>query len=464
MSEQHAGRDTERERGFGTEREWGFGTAQIHAGSQPEGAFGARIDPIYLTAGYVFQDFDHAEARFAGEDGGWVYSRIANPTVAAAERRIAALEGGIGAILTASGQAATTVALLALLHAGDHVVSAPSIYEGTRSVLRDTLGGLGVDTTFVEHPADLDEWRRLIRPNTKLLFAETLPNPKNDLVDVQGIADVAHAAGLPLIVDNTIPTPYLLRPLEWGADVVVHSASKFLAGHGAALGGAVVSGDRFDWSGSDGRFAHLTDPQPALHGESWASGFGPAAYLEHARRSVASRIGPSVSPFNAFLIKQGTETLSLRLRQHSANALTVARWLEAQPEVESVDYTGLPGNPFHELARKYLPRGQGSVFAFTFRAGKPAARSFIDALDLFTRMTHIGDVRSLALHPATTTHSKASPEDRAAVGIGDGTVRLSVGIEEPEDLLADLEQAFAVLRGVTGETTDVTSDDVATTA
>lgn len=423
----------------------GFDTTQIHGGAWPEEGYGARIDPVYLTAGYVFRDFDHAAERFAGEDGGWVYTRIANPTIAAAERRLAALEGGIGAILTASGQAATTVLALALLRAGDHVVSGPSIYDGTRSLFRDTLGGLGIEVEFVEHPADLDDWRRRIRPNTKLVFAETLPNPKNDLVDVEGIARVAHDAGLPFAVDNTIPTPYLLRPLDWGADLIVHSASKFLAGHGAALGGVIVSGDRYDWAAHGDLFPHLVTATPALNGSTWAESFGPAALLEHARRGVAAKIGPTISPLNAFLVRQGTETLSLRLRQHSANALRVAEWLAARPEVESVDYTGLADSPFRDLARKYLPRGQGSVFAFTLRGGRDAARTVIDSLELFTRMTHIGDVRSLVLHPATTTHAKVPAADRERLGIGDGLVRLSVGIEEVEDLIADLERAFAAL-------------------
>ncbi|MDT0234804.1 PLP-dependent transferase [Curtobacterium sp. BRB10] len=425
-------------------RQWGFATAQVHAGSVLDRGHGSRVDPIHLTAGYVFDDFDHSASRFAGEDGGLVYSRLGNPTVAAAEHRIAALEGGIGAVLTASGQAATTVALLALLKADDHVVSGPSIYGGSRAILHETLGGLGVTTTFVDQPSDLDAWRAAIRPTTRVVFAETLPHPKNDLVDVEGIAGVAHDAGLPFVVDNTIPTPFLLRPLEWGADVVVHSASKFLAGHGAALGGAIVSGSAFDWSTAPIR--HLTEPSRALRGETWSSRFGAAAFLEHARQSVAARIGPTASPFNAFLVKQGIETLSLRMRQHSANALVITRWLEAQPEIESVDYAGLPSNRYNGLARKYLPRGAGSVFACTFRDGLPAARVFINALSLFTRMTHIGDVRSLVLHPATTTHAKVPPADRASMGIGDGHVRLSVGIEEQEDLLADLEQAFDAVR------------------
>jgi O-acetylhomoserine (thiol)-lyase len=434
-----------------TDDQYGFATGQVHAGATPESAFGARIDPIYLTAGFVFDDFEHARARFAGDDGGWVYSRLGNPTVAAVERRIAELEGGTGAILAASGQAATLIATVGLLKAGDHFLSAPSIYEGTRALFRETFSGFGIEVEFVEHPNDLDDWRRRLRPNTKLLFGEAIPNPKNDLIDIEGIARVAHEHGVPFAIDNTVATPYQLRPIEWGADIVVHSASKFLAGHGAALGGVLVDAGRFDWGARPDLFPHLNTPIPSLGGQSWVEKAGLDAYLAHTRSAVSGRLGATVSPFNAFLIKQGVETLSLRVRQHAANALAVATWLDAQPEVESVDYSGLPENPFHDLAERYLPRGQGSVFAFTFRGGIDAARRFVDGVDLFTRMTHIGDVRSLVLHPGTTTHAKISAEEREQAGILEGTVRLSVGIEEIEDLIADLERGFRAVRAGTPE-------------
>jgi O-acetylhomoserine (thiol)-lyase len=426
--------------------ELGFTTQQVHASAVPDAAHGARITPIYLTAGFVFDDFEHAKARFAGQDGAWVYTRLGNPTIQAAEQRIAELEHGRSGILTASGQSATFLAVLGILHAGDHFLSAPSLYEGTRSMFRETLGGFGIEVEFLDDPNDLDEWRRRLRPNTRLFFGETLPNPKNDLIDIAGIASVAHANGLPFIVDNTVPTPYQLRPIDHGVDVVVHSASKFLAGHGAALGGAIVDAGTFDWSANPDFFAHLNQPVVSLGGASWVEKFGRDAYIAHTRSTLSGRVGPTPSPFNAFLIKQGIETLSLRMRQHAANAAAVAAWLDAQPEVESVDHTSLPSNPFHALATRYLHRGNGSVFSFTLTGGEESARRLIDTVEVFTRMTHIGDVRSLILHPGTTTHAKATEEERVRNGIHPGTVRLSVGIEEIEDLIADLERGFAAIR------------------
>ncbi|HWD62522.1 MAG TPA: O-acetylhomoserine aminocarboxypropyltransferase/cysteine synthase family protein [Humibacter sp.] len=430
----------------------GFATAQIHAGVEPDAGFGARIPPIYLSAGFVFDDFDHARDRFAGDADGYTYSRIGNPTTAAVERRLAALEGGAEAIVVGSGQAALSVALLGILQAGDHVVSASSIYEGTRGLLRDNLGRLGIEVDFVTDAHDPDAWRRAIRPTTRVVFGEPIPNPKNDLLDIAAVAVVAHEAGIPFIVDNTLGTPYLLRPIEFGADIVVHSASKFLAGHGAALGGVIVDAGRFDWSARPDAFPHLNSPQRALGGTSYVEAFGRSAYAVYAREVVASRFGPTLSPFNAFLLQQGLETLSLRVAQHSSNALAVAAWLEVQPEVESVDYSGLASSPYRRLAETYLPRGQGSVFSFTLVGGEAEARAFYDSLRLFSRMTHLGDVRSLVLHPASTTHTLLSENERIAAGIGQGLLRLSIGIEDADDLIRDLARGLAAVRALAART------------
>ena len=429
-----------------TDERPGFATEQVHGGFLPDTAHGARVPAIHMSSGFLFEDAAQARDRFAGTDDGYTYTRLGNPTNADVERRIALLERGADALLVSSGQAAATVAFLGLLAAGDHVVSAASIYEGTRGLLLQNLGRLGIHVDFVTDARDLDAWAAAVRPETKLFFAETIPNPKNDVLDIAGVAAVAHRAGVPLVVDNTLATPYLVQPVEHGADVVVHSASKFLSGHGSGLGGVVVDGGRFDWTATPERWPHLTQPDRALGGASYVDRAGTGAFLAYARDVVASRIGPTPSPFNAFLLRQGIETLSLRVERHVANALTVATWLEAQPEVTSVDHAGLASSPYHDLARRYLPRGAGSVFAFTFAGGEQAAHAFIDAVELFSRMTHLGDVRSLVLHPATTTHAGRTPAERAALGIGDGLVRLSIGIEDVADLLRDLERGFAAVR------------------
>jgi len=433
-----------------TDEQHGFATEQVHGGFRPDAAHAARVPAIHMTSGFLFEDFDQARDRFAGTDDGYTYTRLGNPTNADVERRVALLERGTESILVGSGQAAATVAFLGLLQAGDHVVAARSIYEGTRGLLVQNLGRLGIEVDFVADQRDLGEWARLVRPNTKAFFAETIPNPKNDVLDIAGVAETAHRAGVPLIVDNTLATPYLVRPVEHGADIVVHSASKFLSGHGAGLGGVLVDGGTFDWSASPERWLHLTSPDRTLGGESYVDRYGSRAFVVFARDVVASRIGPSPSPFNAFLLRQGIETLSLRVERHSANALAVASFLEQQPEVTSVDYAGLASSPFHDLAQRYLPRGAGSVFAFTLAGGEAAARAFIDAVQLFSRMTHLGDVRSLILHPATTTHAGRTPQERAEQGIGDGLIRLSVGIEDVADLVRDLERGFAAVRGAVG--------------
>jgi O-acetylhomoserine (thiol)-lyase len=429
-----------------TDDDHGFATEQVHGGFVPDAGHGARVPAIHMSSGFLFEDAAQARDRFAGTDDGYTYTRLGNPTNADVERRVALLERGTEAILVSSGQAAANVAFLGLLAAGDHVVSANSIYEGTRGLLVQNLGRLGIEVDFVTDARDLDEWARLVRPETKAFFAETIPNPKNDVLDIAGVADTAHRAGVPLVVDNTLATPYLVRPVEHGADVVVHSASKFLSGHGSGLGGVVVDGGSFDWAAVPERFPHLTRPEPSLGGASYAERFGSRAFIVFARDVIASRIGPTPSPFNAFLLRQGIETLSLRVERHTANALTVATWLEAQPEVTSVDHAGLASSPYHDLAQRYLPRGAGSVFAFTLAGGTAAAYAFIDAVQLFSRMTHLGDVRSLILHPATTTHAGRTSEERAEQGIDDGLIRLSVGIEDVADLLRDLERGFAALR------------------
>ncbi|OZB83149.1 aminotransferase class I/II-fold pyridoxal phosphate-dependent enzyme [Microbacterium sp. 13-71-7] len=419
----------------------GFATRQLHAGAGDADPHRSRATPIHLSAGFVFEDFDEAHARFAGAADGFSYTRVGNPTNAAAERRIADLESGAGALLVGSGQAAVAVAILSLVSAGDHILASPSIYEGTRELLRDDLSRFGVRATFVAELNDLTAWEASIRPETRVLFAESIANPKNELLDIAGVAEIAHRHGIPLIVDNTLATPYLLRPIEHGADVVVHSASKFLAGHGTVLGGFIVDGGRFAWDAAGARFPHLAVDR-AADGLTRVERSGAAAFLEQARQ-VAMRYGPTPSPLNAFLILQGIETLSLRVQRQSATASRIAVWLEDHPAVASVDYTGLVSSPHRRLAERYLPRGQGSVFAVTVHGGRAGARAFTDALTLFTRMTHLGDTRSLVLHPASTTHVLRDEAELTAAGIGQGLLRLSIGLEDPEDLIADLDRALA---------------------
>ncbi|MGF1661479.1 MAG: O-acetylhomoserine aminocarboxypropyltransferase/cysteine synthase family protein [Kineosporiaceae bacterium] len=419
----------------------GFATDQIHAGDRPDPGHGARIPPVHLTAGFRFTSLEDARARFAAADpaagpeadlahpdadpGPWTYTRIGNPTIAALERRLAHLEGGDHAIAVASGQAAVTTALLGLLQAGDRVLAAPQLYEGTRNLLLENFARFGIETDVVRDPADPDAWRGALRPTTRVLFGESVANPTNEVLDIAAVAGVAHAHEVPLVVDNTLATPYLLRPIEHGADVVVHSASKFLSGHGAALAGAVVTATTVD------RYARIPGDRP---------------FHEFARHVVASRLGPVLSPLNAFLVQQGIETLSLRMRQHSANALVVAQWLERQPEVTAVDYAGIPWRESYPLARRYLPRGAGAVLAFTLAGGEPAAAAFLDSVEVFSHMTHLGDVRSLVMHPASTTHAGRTAAERAAAGIHPGTLRLSVGIEDVDDLVADLARGLAAAR------------------
>ncbi|WP_460631406.1 O-acetylhomoserine aminocarboxypropyltransferase/cysteine synthase family protein [Leifsonia lichenia] len=420
-----------------------FSTDQVHAGESHDAAHGARVTPIYLTAGFEFDSFAQAEDRFGGDEPGYTYSRSGNPTTASLERRIAALEGGREAVAVGSGQAALTVAVLGLVQAGDHILSAQSVYSGTRGLFVTGLRRLGIQIEFVDDPTDAAEWRRRIRPNTRVLFGESIANPSNDILDVALVAGIAHEHGIPLIVDNTLATPYLLRPGDHGADIVVHSASKFLGGHGSALGGVLVDVGSFGWASSP--FQHLTAPDEWLHGASYVDAHGAGAYIAFARSVIASLFGPVLSPVNAFLIQQGVETLSLRVRRQSETALAVARWLEAQEDVTNVDYAGLETHRSHALATRYLPRGSGAILGFSLAGGETAAARFYDAVHLFSRMTHIGDVRSLILHPASTTHAHLDGDVRETTGIGDGLLRLSIGLEDADDLVADLARGFAAV-------------------
>ncbi|MBT9605369.1 PLP-dependent transferase [Microbacterium sp.] len=423
---------------MGAQEDTGFSTRQVHVGSSAAPA-SPRATPIYLTAGFTFSDLDESAAHFS-TGSGFGYTRTGNPTVQAVEERLASLEGGDQAILVSSGQAAVTVALLGLAGAGDHLVVSEHIYEGTRGLLLDNLARLGIETTFVDTD-DLDAWRAAITPRTKALFAETLSNARNHVLDVAAVAAIGAEHGIPLVVDSTFTTPYLLRPIEHGAAVVVHSASKFLAGQGAVLGGVIVDDGRFDAAASGHLFPHLVGAD-RLGGASYAEKHGPRARGAYFRESVAPRFGPSPSPLNAFLIGQGVETLSLRVERQSANALAVARWLEGRPEVERVDYVGLPSHPHHERGRRYLTRGSGSVFTVTLRGGLEAARHVVQSVRLITHMTHLGDVRSLVLHPQSTSHAGRTVAERERAGVFPGTIRLSIGIEDIDDILADLRQAL----------------------
>jgi O-acetylhomoserine (thiol)-lyase len=428
---------------------WSFETRQIHAGQTPDAATGARALPIYQTTSYVFRDTDHAANLFGLKEFGNIYTRIMNPTQDVVEQRIASLEGGVAALLTASGQSAETIAILNLAEAGDHVVSSPSLYGGTYNLFHYTLPKLGISVSFVDNPDDLDSWRAAVQPNTKAFYAESIPNPKQDVLDVEGVAGVAHEAGVPLVVDNTVATPYLLRPLEWGADIVVHSATKYLGGHGTAIGGVIVDGGTFDYAADPEKFPNYNQPDPSYHGLVYARdlGVGSAlganlAFILKARVQLLRDIGAAIAPFNAFLIAQGIETLSLRIERHVQNALAVAQWLEGRDEVESVAYAGLPSSPWYARAQKYTPKGAGAVLAFEIKGGVDAGRRFVDALELHSHVANIGDVRSLVIHPASTTHSQLSEAEQLATGVTPGLVRLAVGLENITDILADLEAGF----------------------
>ncbi|ARF60193.1 MULTISPECIES: bifunctional o-acetylhomoserine/o-acetylserine sulfhydrylase [Streptomyces] len=421
---------------------WSFETKQIHAGAVPDPATGARAVPIYQSTSFVFRDTRHAADVFSLAEPGNIYTRIHNPTQDVLEQRIAALEGGVAAVALASGQAAETLAILTLAGAGDHIVSSPSLYGGTYNLFRHTLPRFGVEVTFVEDPEDVEAWRAAVRPNTKAFFAETLGNPRGDVLDVRAVSDAAHGAGVPLIVDNTVPTPFLLRPIEHGADIVVHSATKFLGGHGTTIGGVVVDAGTFDFGAHPERFPEFHEPDPSYHGLRYWPDLGPSAFAVKLRVQLLRDLGPALSPHSAFLLLQGIETLSLRLERHTANALELARWLERRDEVAAVHYAGLESNRWYEAGQRYLPRGAGAVLAFELTGGAEAGQRFVDAVELFSHLANIGDVRSLIIHPASTTHSQLTEEQLIATGATPGLVRLSVGLENVDDLKADLEAGF----------------------
>ncbi|WP_375425647.1 bifunctional o-acetylhomoserine/o-acetylserine sulfhydrylase [uncultured Friedmanniella sp.] len=428
---------------------WSFETRQIHAGQTADAATHARALPIYQTTSYTFDSTDHAADLFALKQFGNIYTRIMNPTQDAVEQRLASLEGGVGALLVASGQAAETIALLNVAEAGDHIVSSARLYGGTYNLFHYSFAKLGIEVSFVEEPDDLDNWRALVKPNTKAFFAETISNPQIDVLDIEGVASVAHEAGVPLMVDNTIATPYLIRPIEWGADVVIHSATKYLGGHGTAIGGVIVDSGRFDYAAQPERFPGFNTPDASYNGLVYARdlGVGSAlganlAFVLKARVQLLRDLGSSVSPFNAFLISQGIETLSLRLERHVQNATAVATWLADRDEVESVNYAGLPASPWYERGQKYAPLGTGGVLSFEIQGGIEAGRTFVEALELHSHVANIGDVRSLVIHPASTTHSQLSPDERVKAGVTEGLVRLAVGLEHIDDILADLDAGF----------------------
>ncbi|MGO8767310.1 MAG: bifunctional o-acetylhomoserine/o-acetylserine sulfhydrylase [Mycobacterium sp.] len=426
---------------------WSFETRQIHAGQLPDPATNARALPIYQTTSYVFNDTAHAAALFGLEVPGNIYTRIGNPTTDVVEQRIAALEGGVAALFLSSGQAAETFAILNLACAGDHIVSSPRLYGGTYNLFHYSLAKLGIEVSFVEDPDDLDSWQAAVRPNTKAFFGETISNPQIDVLDIPGVAGVAHANGVPLIVDNTIATPYLIQPFTHGADIVVHSATKYLGGHGAAIAGVIVDGGTFDWT--QGRFPGFTTPDPSYHGVVYAE-LGPPAFALKARVQLLRDYGSAASPFNAFLVAQGIETLSLRIERHVANAQRVAEFLAGRQAdnqgVLSVNYAGLPSSPWHERAKKLAPKGTGAVLAFELAGGIEAGKAFVNALKLHSHVANIGDVRSLVIHPASTTHAQLSPAEQLTTGVSPGLVRLAVGLEGIDDILADLELGFAAAR------------------
>jgi O-acetylhomoserine (thiol)-lyase len=429
--------------------DWGFETRQVHAGAEPDPTTGARATPIYQTTSYVFRDTDHAAALFGLEELGNIYTRIMNPTQAVFEDRLTALEGGVGSLAAASGQAAQTMALLNLAENGGHIVASSSLYGGTYNQLHYTFPKLGVDVSFVADPDDLDAWRGAIRPETRAFYGETIGNPKGDILDLEGISGVAHDNGIPLVIDNTLASPYLCQPLQWGADIVTHSATKFIGGHGTSIGGVIVDGGKFDYVAS-GRFANFTEPDPSYHGLIFSQlpePLRPAQYILKARLQYQRDIGAAVSPFNAWLFLQGLETLSLRMDRHSQNALAVAEWLEARDEVEWVAYPGLASSPWNARAKKYLPRGQSAILAFGIAGGTEAGKRFINGLELHSHLANVGDVRSLAIHPASTTHQQLTPLEQVDAGVTPELVRLSVGIESIDDILADLETGFRAAKG-----------------
>jgi O-acetylhomoserine (thiol)-lyase len=417
-----------------------FDTMSLHAGQQPDPVTGARAVPIYQTTSYVFRDTDHAAALFDLQRPGYIYSRIANPTVAVLEERIAALEGGVGAVCTASGQAAFHLAVVTLMGAGGHIVASASLYGGTANLLKLTLPRFGITTTFV-NPRDLDGFRNAIRPETRLVFGETLGNPGLEVLDLPAVADIAHEAGLPLMIDSTFSTPYLNRPIEHGADIVTHSATKWLGGHGVAIAGVVVDGGRFDWEAS-GKFPTLTEPYEGYHGIDFVEEFGPHAFCSRARAEGLRDFGACLSPQHAFYILQGIETLPLRVARHVENTEKVLAFLKQNPAVAWVAHPSLPEHPDHALAQKLFPKGAGSIVSFGIKGGRGAGARFIDSVRLASHLANVGDAKTLVIHPASTTHQQLDAAALAAAGVGEDMIRLSVGLEEPADIIADLSQAL----------------------
>ena len=436
-----------------TTPQWGFDTRQIHAGQTPDSATGARAVPIYQTTSYQFRDSQHAANLFALAEIGNIYTRLMNPTTGVLEARLSDLEGGTatavglpGALVVSSGQSAATLGILTLAEAGSHIVASPSLYGGTYNLLHYTFPKMGIEVTFVDNPDDLEQWKSAIRPNTKLFFGEVLANPKNDIFDIEGVSKVAHAHGIPLMLDNTVPTPYGIRPLERGADIVVHSATKFLGGHGTAIAGAIIDGGKFDFAAS-GRFPNFTEPDPSYHGLAYWPALGAGSYIIKARVQMLRDLGMSASPFNAWSILQGVETLSLRMDRHWENAAKVAEFLQKQGAVASINYAGLSSSPWHDRAKKYFGgKGFGSVIAFEVKGGREAGQKFVEALQLHSHVANIGDVRSLVIHPASTTHSQLTEAEQLSAGVAPGLVRLSVGLESIADILADLELGFAAIK------------------
>jgi len=434
--------------------DWGFETRQIHAGQKPDTDTGSRAAPIYQTTSYQFRDTKHAADLFGLAEVGNIYTRIMNPTQAVVEARVAALEGapdtalGIpGALAVSSGQAAETVAILNLAEAGSHVVSSASLYGGTYNLLHYTMPKMGIEVTFVNDPDDLDEWRGAVRDNTKAFYAESIGNPKNDFLDIGGLADLAHENGVPLIVDNTVATPWLIRPFEHGADIVVHSATKFIGGHGTAIAGIIADAGSFDFSQND-KFPQFTDPDPSYHGLQYWPALGPGAYVLKARVQLLRDLGPAISPFNAFLLLQGLETLSLRMERHNTNATAVVEYLSGHAQVEAVQHASLSSSKWHDRASELSAgKGYASVPAFVIAGGLEAGQRFVEALTLHSHVANIGDVRSLAIHPASTTHSQLTETEQASAGVQSGLVRLSVGLETIDDIITDLDRGFAAAKG-----------------
>jgi len=425
------------------ERDWGFDTLALHAGQEPDPATGARAVPIFQSTSFVLGDTERASRLFSLEEVGNVYTRIMNPTQTAFEDRLAALEGGVGALATASGQAAITYAILNIVESGGEVVSSSTLYGGTYNLFHHTLPKLGIKVKFVDS-SDPDNFRRAINEHTRAVYGETIGNPKLDVLDLERVAKVAHDHGVPFIVDNTFATPYLARPIDWGADIVVHSATKFIGGHGTSIGGVIVDGGRFNWD--NGKFPGITRPDPSYHGISFIETFGNLAYIIKARVTLLRDTGASISPFNSFLFLQGLETLSLRMDRHVGNAIAVARFLERHPQVAWVNFPGLPSSSSHELAKKYLPKGAGSILTFGVKGGGRSARKLIDTLTLFSHLANVGDAKSLVIHPASTTHQQLTAAQQRDSGVSDDLIRLSIGLEDRNDLIYDLEKGLSAIR------------------